>query len=76
MFANEVDCRVYPYHPDCRGIIDVVEEGHELLGAGKDQVLGLLADDKAQIISFITTHADSELISTLHSLVFSFGIIG
>ena len=76
MFASAVDCRVYPYHPDCRGMGNSVDEGHKLLGAGNDQVLALLADDKAQIMSFITTHVNPELISTFQSLVFSFGIIG
>ncbi|NOH72945.1 hypothetical protein F0225_16625 [Vibrio pectenicida] len=75
MITNAVDCKIYPYHPDCRGD-NIIYEGHELLGAGHDQVLAWLADDKAQIISLITTYANTELISTLQSLVFSFGIIG
>ena len=75
MVANAVDCRVYPYHPDCSGD-NIIYEGHELLGAGHDQVLALLADDKSQIISLITTYVNTEVILTLQSLVFSLGITG
>ncbi|WP_114786180.1 hypothetical protein [Vibrio tetraodonis] len=76
MIVGKVDCKVYPYHPDCRGINTNLTEGVEGLGAGYDQALSLLADDKAQVISFISTHMNTELMSSLQSLVASFGLIG
>ncbi|MFY2507042.1 hypothetical protein ACN3E9_01700 [Vibrio pectenicida] len=76
MVANAVDCRVYPYHPDCRGINNIINEGVEALGAGYDQALALLADDKAQVISFFSTNLNTELMSSLQSLVASFALIG
>ncbi|MCG7491708.1 hypothetical protein MHN79_19705 [Vibrio sp. Of14-4] len=76
MIASEVDCKVYPYHPDCRGINNIINEGVEGTGAGYDQALSLFADDKAQVVSFISTNLNTELMSSLQSLVASFGLIG
>ena len=76
MISNTVNCKVYPYHPDCRGISTLVYEGEKLLVTGNDQVLALLSDDKAQVMSFMTFHVHPELISTLQNFVSSFGIIG
>ena len=73
MNANILDCRVFPFDPSCRGSVSIADKGYH---PNNDQFLVFPTDEKANAISFITSYVNPEYVSSLQSLVFSFGMIG